>query len=89
MDLKDFNRNARCSKCGHNEIGFEHSIEVDTSGAEPYPRQELMKRFCKVCGHSWKSYCLDHGIEPVKERYEDQENTSCTLEHTYVHEDKE
>ena len=77
MDLKLYNPDAVCPKCGSGEIGkeyIERHIENDD--------MECLRRTCK-CGFNWHEHCADYGTKEI----EQTTSTSCSIEHTYVKKD--
>ena len=81
MDLKLYNPDAVCPKCGSGEIGKEYSKQYIEQEKEVF--EECLKRKCKSCSFHWYEHCADYGTKEV----EQTTSTSCSIQHTYVNKD--
>lgn len=76
--LKCFDANARCGKCGHDDIGTSYHSVIRGEGGfkdgpnchygapcfRECPEKSHLLRHCRRCGYEWLEAC----VKPAKER---------------------
>lgn len=63
-DLRPFNRNATCPKCGYEDVSTtyynDYQASMESAGSRwPRPDYAHLRRTCRHCGYEWYEAPLD------------------------------